>query len=93
MQTLAGIRVLDLTQIYQGPYAGFLAAKAGARVIKIEPPHGEPLRRRRGVRGGAVPLAMVNANKQGVTLDLKKPAGKDLLLRGRGHLYCLADGD
>ncbi len=78
---LAGIVVLDLGQIYQGPYAGFLAAKAGAEVIKIEPPQGEPLRRRSGVRGGAVPLAMLNANKRGVTLDLKQEAGKRLLLR------------
>ena len=33
------------------------------------------------MRGGAVPLAMLNANKQGVTLDLKKPAGRALLQR------------
>ena len=43
---LAGITVLDFGQIYQGPYATMLMAKAGANVIKIEPPGGEPLRRR-----------------------------------------------
>ena len=44
---LAGITVLDFGQIYQGPYATAAAgASAGADVIKIEPPHGEPLRRR-----------------------------------------------
>src|ERR1700740_3206645 len=43
---LAGIVVLDFGQVYQGPYATLLMAKAGADVIKIEPPHGEPLRRR-----------------------------------------------
>ncbi|MBN8904478.1 MAG: CoA transferase, partial [Rhodospirillales bacterium] len=37
---LAGITVLDFGQIYQGPYATFLMAKAGADVIKIEPPGG-----------------------------------------------------
>src|SRR4029078_9314535 len=42
---LAGITVLDFGQIYQGPYATMLMAKAGANVIKIEPPHGEPARR------------------------------------------------
>jgi formyl-CoA transferase len=41
---LAGIRVLDLTQIYNGPYATYLMAMAGAEVIKIEPPEGEHLR-------------------------------------------------
>jgi CoA:oxalate CoA-transferase len=34
---LDGITVIDLTQIYQGPYATFLMAKAGADVIKVEP--------------------------------------------------------
>ena len=33
-QPLEGIRVLDLGQIYQGPYAGFLLGKAGAEVIQ-----------------------------------------------------------
>ena len=57
---LAGVRVLDFGQVYQGPYAGFLMAKAGADVSKIEPPHGEPLRAREAVGGGAsLPLAML----------------------------------
>jgi crotonobetainyl-CoA:carnitine CoA-transferase CaiB-like acyl-CoA transferase len=43
---LAGIVVLDFGQVYQGPYATLLMAKAGADVIKIEAPQGEPLRRR-----------------------------------------------
>ena len=37
---LAGIVVLDFGQVYQGPYATLLMAKAGADVIKIEPPQG-----------------------------------------------------
>ena len=43
---LSGLVVLDFGQIFQGPYATLLMAKAGADVIKIEPPPGEPLRRR-----------------------------------------------
>ena len=76
---LSGVVVLDLGQIYQGPYAGFLAAQAGAEVIKIDPRHGEPLRRRTQGSGASVPLAMLNANKRGVTLDLKHRDGKRLL--------------
>ena len=80
---LAGITVLDFGQIYQGPYATMLMAKAGADVIKIEPPGGEPLRRRVMATGGdtTLPMAMLNANKRAVTLNLKSDAGKDLLLR------------
>jgi crotonobetainyl-CoA:carnitine CoA-transferase CaiB-like acyl-CoA transferase len=37
---LHGITVLDLGQIYNGPYATFLMAMAGARIIKIEPLEG-----------------------------------------------------
>ncbi|MGY8961462.1 MAG: CoA transferase, partial [Alphaproteobacteria bacterium] len=48
MQVLEGIRVLDLTQIYQGPYAAFLLAMAGAEVVKIEPHAGERARRAGG---------------------------------------------
>jgi crotonobetainyl-CoA:carnitine CoA-transferase CaiB-like acyl-CoA transferase len=79
---LAGITVLDFGQIYQGPYATMLMAKAGADVIKIEPPGGEPLRRRvlaTGAGDTTLPMAMLNANKRAVTLNLKSDAGKDLL--------------
>jgi CoA:oxalate CoA-transferase len=75
---LAGITVLDLGQIYQGPYCGFLLAMAGARVIKIEPPLGDQVRSRRGV---SVPLAMLNSNKDGITLDLKTDEGRDAFLQ------------
>ena len=72
---LAGVLVIDFGQVYQGPYAGFLMAKAGADVIKIEPPNGEPLRSREAVGGMAsLPLAMLNSNKRAITLNLKTPA-------------------
>ena len=78
---LAGITVLDFGQIYQGPYATMLMAKGGANVIKIEPPRGEPLRRRVLATGGdtTLPMAMLNANKRGITLNLKADRGKELL--------------
>jgi crotonobetainyl-CoA:carnitine CoA-transferase CaiB-like acyl-CoA transferase len=78
---LEGLLVLDLGHIYQAPYCGFLMAMAGATVIKIEPPNGEPLRRRAMVAGGSVPQAMLNSNKLGLSLDLKNPQGQDVFLR------------
>ena len=77
---LDGIVVLDLTQIYNGPYATFLMAQAGATVVKIEPPEAEHLRRRPRSDGATEPVAVLNANKQCITLDLKNPAGVALLL-------------
>jgi crotonobetainyl-CoA:carnitine CoA-transferase CaiB-like acyl-CoA transferase len=79
---LAGITVLDFGQIFQGPYATMLMAKGGADVIKIEPPGGEPLRRRvlaTGKGDTTLPMAMLNANKRAVTLNLKTDRGRDLL--------------
>lgn len=78
---LAGLTVVDLGQIYNGPYATFLMAMAGAEVIKVEPVGGENLRRRAEVGGAALPFAMLNSNKKFVTLDLKKPAGREVFLR------------
>ena len=77
---LTGIRVLDLTQIYNGPYATFLMAMAGADVIKVEPPGGEHLRRR-NARGGALyPFKMLNPNKRSILLDLKNKEDRDIFL-------------
>ena len=76
---LDGVTVIDLSQIYNGPYATFLLATAGATVIKVEPPGGEPLRRRGVVGGAALPFAMLNGCKQSLQLDLKTEAGKEVL--------------
>ena len=79
---LAGVTVLDLGQVYQGPYATLLMATAGADVIKIEPPHGEPLRRRAPPgKSTTFPIAMLNSNKRAITLNLKDKRGKELLFR------------
>ena len=76
---LEGITVIDLSHVYNGPYATFLMAMAGANVIKVEPFAGEHLRSRGDMGGAALPFAMLNSNKQPVTLNLKAEAGKQLL--------------
>ncbi len=77
---LAGITVIDFGQIFQGPYASLLMAKAGAFVIKVEPPRGEPGRRRADPgKSATLPFAMLNQNKHAVTLNLKEPRARELL--------------
>jgi CoA:oxalate CoA-transferase len=76
---LQGLTVVDLGQIYNGPYCTFLLAMAGARVIKIEARGGENLRRRAVVGGAALPFAMLNSNKTFATLNLKTARGCELL--------------
>ena len=79
---LAGVTVLDFGQVFQGPYATLLMAQAGADVIKIEPPLGEPLRRRAPPgKSTTFPLAMLNSNKRAITLNLKHERGRALLFR------------
>ena len=79
---LAGFTFLDFTQFYQGPYATLMLAKAGADVIKIEPPGGESLRFL-AAPGKTAPFAfaMLNSNKRSITLNLKSAEGRALLHR------------
>lgn len=74
---LTGVRVLDLGHVFQGPYASFLMAMAGADVIKIEAPHGD-MSRRRG-RDGDYPFRALNGCKRGIVLNLKSERGRALL--------------
>ncbi|HCQ56770.1 MULTISPECIES: CaiB/BaiF CoA transferase family protein [Rhodobacterales] len=76
---LAGLRVIDLGQVYLGPYCGLMFALMGAEVIKVEPPGGDSIR---GIAGGREnPAAMMlNSSKQSVTLDLGSKDGRTALL-------------
>src|SRR5262247_1408957 len=76
---LEGLLVLDLGQIYNGPYCGLLLGFMGARVLKIEGPEGDIVRRRKR-QVEPYPLVMLNSNKESVVLDLKHPDGKALFL-------------
>jgi CoA:oxalate CoA-transferase len=89
---LAGLTVIDFGQIFQGPYATFLLAKGGADVIKVEPPGGEPLRRRAlPEKHATLPFAMLNQNKRAVTLNLKHPRGRELLFEMVRHADALLE--
>ncbi|MDF0542938.1 CaiB/BaiF CoA-transferase family protein [Sphingobium sp. H39-3-25] len=76
---LAGITVIDLSHVYNGPYATFLLAMGGANVIKVESLQGETLRSRGDMGGSDFSYAMLNSNKKPVTLNLKTEQGRDLL--------------
>jgi len=76
---LEGMLVLDLGQIYNGPYCGLLLGFMGARVLKIEGPEGDIVRRRKR-QVEPYPLVMLNSNKESVVLDLKHADGKAIFL-------------
>jgi crotonobetainyl-CoA:carnitine CoA-transferase CaiB-like acyl-CoA transferase len=78
---LDGVRVLDLTRLVAGNMLTLQLADFGADVVKVEPPgKGDPLRD--WLEGGLPAYWKVyGRNKKSVTLDLKRPAGRDLLLR------------
>jgi crotonobetainyl-CoA:carnitine CoA-transferase CaiB-like acyl-CoA transferase len=79
-RVLDGVTVLELGQVYNGPYCCLLLAHLGAEVIKIEPPGGEPARHR-AAKGEPYPFLLVNAGKQSLRLNLKAAAGRELFLR------------
>jgi CoA:oxalate CoA-transferase len=86
-QLLAGVRVLDLTNVLAGPFCCYQLAQLGAEVIKVEVPGSGDLARQLGAdpelnrkRMGASFLAQ-NAGKLSVTINLKHPAGKDAFRR------------
>ncbi|QHE87035.1 CaiB/BaiF CoA transferase family protein [Hydrogenophaga sp. BPS33] len=80
---LAGVRVLDLSAVISGPFAGQMLAELGADVVKIEPPDGDSQRRIGPARGEGMGHIYMNSNrgKRALGLDLKKPAGRAVLLR------------
>jgi len=78
---LAGIRVLDLSNVMFGPLASQVLADYGAEVIKIEPPSGDSTRHTGpAVEPGMAAMFMgCNRNKKSVVLDLKQPAAQAAL--------------
>lgn len=79
---LSDLLVLDLTQYLPGPYATQLLADLGARVIKIEPPRGDPVRHLppHDPEGVSPSYRALNRGKESLAVDLKRPEGRDLVL-------------
>jgi crotonobetainyl-CoA:carnitine CoA-transferase CaiB-like acyl-CoA transferase len=80
---LAGIRILDLTRLLPGPVTTLHLADLGAEVIKIEDPQVGDYARTLGTGQGedSAYFRMINRNKQGLRLDLKKPEGVEVFMR------------
>ena len=80
---LEGVRVLDLTWAQQGPYATVMLSDMGAEVIKVEPREGELGRQ---VVAGVYPqpapyFVAHDRGKRGMALDIRKPEGREVILR------------
>jgi crotonobetainyl-CoA:carnitine CoA-transferase CaiB-like acyl-CoA transferase len=82
---LDGYTCLDLTD-HQGQFTGRILADLGMRVIKVEPPGGDPVRRLGPFKGDiagpdlSLPFAFLNGGKEGVTLDIATDDGRRMLL-------------
>ena len=73
----AGIRVVEFTHMVMGPTCGMILADLGAEVIKVEPIEGDKTRNLIGSGAGFFP--MFNRNKKSIAVDMKTPAGMELV--------------
>ncbi len=88
MMALSGIKVLDLTRVFAGPWATQMLADFGADVVKVEHPAGGDDVRRMGMHqkradgsetGQTSSFLAMNRNKRSVALNMSKPAGRAAL--------------
>jgi crotonobetainyl-CoA:carnitine CoA-transferase CaiB-like acyl-CoA transferase len=94
MNPLTGLRVLDLSRVLAGPWAGQLLADLGADVVKVERPRGGDdtrtwgppfLKNTQGADTEAAYYLGTNRNKRSVTCDIAQPAGQALVRELAAH--------
>jgi crotonobetainyl-CoA:carnitine CoA-transferase CaiB-like acyl-CoA transferase len=80
---LDGLHMLDLTENLAGPFCSMLLADMGVDAIKVERPGEGDNQRGHGpmVNGAGLPFTMVNRNKRSITVNLKHPRGREIILR------------
>lgn len=86
IRALTDCLVVELTTQLPGPYCAMLLADLGAKVIKVEPPGGDPL------RGFPPAFASVNRGKRNIVIDLKKDAGRAVMSRLIGRADVVLEG-
>lgn len=83
MQALEGIKIIDFSKWLPGQYCGMVLGDFGADVIKVEDVKGDVTRGFTPAKepGMSYWHLMLNRNKRGITVNLKTPAGREVLLR------------
>src|SRR3954471_10113292 len=81
---LSDLKVVDLSRVLAGPYLAMMLGDMGAEVVKVEQPGSGDDTRRWGppfVQGESTYYLAVNRNKRSVTLNLKHPRAREILLQ------------
>lgn len=76
---LSGIKVLDFTRLFAGPFCTMLLGDLGAEIVKVEAPGGDPIRRQGPPfhKGQSMSFLAVNRNKRSIVLDMKTDTGRE----------------
>jgi crotonobetainyl-CoA:carnitine CoA-transferase CaiB-like acyl-CoA transferase len=83
---LAGYRVLEMGSTISGPFCGRLLADFGAEVIKVEPPEGDPLRKKgRHYHDISLYAATIFRNKSTIAVNLRTPEGQEVIRKLASH--------
>jgi crotonobetainyl-CoA:carnitine CoA-transferase CaiB-like acyl-CoA transferase len=82
-ELLRGVKVVDLTTTYLGPYATLLLGDMGAEIVKVEPLEGDVGRSPGPGRNPEMGAGFLNTNrnKRSIAIDLKAPEGREVVLR------------